>query len=160
MTDATKTLNDDCLTCTMTKARSGPLAPLWDNIIRTEHWDVVHSYNASIEGWLVLVTRNHRDAIADLTEDEAAELGTLTRAASVALGDITGCVKTYVAQFAENPDHRHVHFHVIAVAEDHPAELRGPRIFGALEGEPVSESIRHQLALDLRSHEAFSPWRA
>lgn len=142
----------------MTEARSGPDAPLWDNIARTDHWDLVHSYNASIEGWLVLITRNHRDAIADLTDHEAAELGPLTRAVSIALQDITGCVKSYVAQFAENPDHRHVHFHVIAISDDHPAELRGPRIFGALKGEPVPESVRNQLALDLRSHEALSAW--
>lgn len=142
----------------MTEARSDPEAPLWDNIVRTDHWDLVHSYNASIEGWLVLVTRNHRDAIADLTENEAAELGPLMRAVSIALKDITGCAKTYVAQFAENPDHRHVHFHVVAIAEDHPAELRGPRIFGALSGEPVPEAIRNQLATDLRSHETLRAW--
>ena len=160
MTDDNRTFVDDCLTCTMTKARSGPSAPPWDNIVRTDHWDVVHSYNASIEGWLVLVARNHRDAIADLTDAEAAELGPLTRAVSVALRDITGCVKTYVAQFAENPDHRHVHFHVIAIAPDNPAELRGPRVFGALKGEPVPEPARNQLASDLRSHDALSPWRS
>jgi len=142
----------------MTEARSGPDAPLWDNIIRTEHWDVVHSYNASIEGWLVLVARVHRDAIADLSEAEAAELGPLTRAASIALRDVTGCEKTYVAQFAENPDHRHVHFHVIAIAADNPADLRGPRVFGALKAEPVPEAVRNQLALDLRAHPTLNAW--
>lgn len=142
----------------MTEARSGPDAPLWDNIIRTDHWDLVHSYNASIEGWLVLVARNHRDAIADLTEAEAAELGPLTRLVSIALRDITGCAKTYVVQFAENPDHMHVHVHVIAIAADNPPDLRGPRVFAALKGDPVPEPIRNQLALELRSHEALINW--
>lgn len=142
----------------MTEARSGPSAPLWDNIIRTDHWDLVHSYNSAVYGWLVLVTRTHRDAMADLTADEAAELGVLTRAVSIALRDITSCRKTYIAQFAEHPDHRHVHVHVVAVAHDQPAEWRGPGIFAALKGEAVSESERNKLALALRVHPALEPW--
>lgn len=140
----------------MTAARSTGEAPLWDNIIRTDHWDLVHSYNAGILGWLVLVTRTHRDAIADLHADEAAELGVLTHAVSVALHDLTNCRKTYVAQFAENVDHQHVHFHVVAIAPDQPAEWRGPGIFGALKAEPIAEADRNALALALRAHPALT----
>lgn len=140
----------------MTLARSEPDAPFWDNIIRTDHWDLVHSYNASISGWLVLVARQHRDSIADLSEAEADELGPLMRSTSLALKDITGCEKTYIAQFAEHPDHRHVHVHVIAIATDHPAHWRGPGVFAALQGEPLPEQVRNQMALELRDHEALA----
>ena len=88
--------------------RDAGMALLWDRIHRTAHWDVVHSYNTSLLGWVVLVTRTHRDAIDELTEEEALELGVLIRKVSIALKELTGCVKTYVMQFAEDPSHPHV----------------------------------------------------
>jgi diadenosine tetraphosphate (Ap4A) HIT family hydrolase len=74
----------------------------------------VHAYDSELLGWLVLACRQHRDSIADLNEAEAAELGGLVRAVSIALGDTLHYEKTYVAQFAEHPLHRHVHVHVVA----------------------------------------------
>ncbi|MCB0099933.1 MAG: hypothetical protein KDE46_29575, partial [Caldilineaceae bacterium] len=66
-----------CHTCTLTARRDAGAAPLWDNIYRTAHWDVVHSFNTSLPGWLVLVARRHMAAVAELTAAEAAELGDL-----------------------------------------------------------------------------------
>ena len=42
-------------------------APLWDVIVRTPGWDVVHAFGTAIEGWVVLVVRRHIIAVADLT---------------------------------------------------------------------------------------------
>ena len=60
----------DCKTCKLTAQRDAGTAPLWDCIHRTAHWDIVHSYNTSLLGWLVLVARTHRDSIDQLTEEE------------------------------------------------------------------------------------------
>ncbi len=139
----------NCKTCTFLAARDSGTAPLWDNILRTPFWDVVHGYNTSLKGWLVLVTRRHIEAIDELTEDEATELGALIRRTSIALKEVVGCQKTYVIQFAEHPDHPHVHVHVVPRMADLPTERRGPNIFsylGVADGERVSEAEMNAIA--------------
>ncbi len=145
---------DACQTCELIRRRDDGNAPLWDNILRTPYWDVVHAYDTSLKGWLVLVARRHVEALADLTEAEAAELGLLLARVSRALHETLGCAKTYAAQFAEHPDHPHVHVHLVARSVDHPADLRGPRVFGALGVEAaaaVPEWRRNELAERLRA---------
>lgn len=121
--------------------------------MRTPGWDLAHAYNSTLEGWLVLVARRHIAAVADLTDDEAAELGPLLKRVSAALHQTTGSEKTYVMQFAESPDHPHVHIHVVARRADHPHEARGPGVFCLLGGDPsahVGEERMTALALRLR----------
>lgn len=142
-----------CGTCALVRRRDAGEAPPWDQIRRTAYWDVVHGYATAVEGWLILVARRHVAAVADLTDDEAAELGPLITATSRALHAAVGCAKTYVAQFAEHPDHHHVHVHVIPRAADLPAEARGPRVFGLLdvpEDQQVPEGRRNEIAAAVR----------
>ena len=145
----------NCYTCELTAKRDAGTAPLWDAIYRTPYWDVVHAYNSSLPGWIVLVTRRHLTAIAEMTAAEAAELGPLLRNVSIALQEITGCVKTYVIQFAEHVDHPHVHFHVVPRMADQPDERRSGKIFGYL-GVPtearVSAEEMNQIATQVRAH--------
>lgn len=129
-----------CYTCELTARRDAGQAPLWDCIHRTRYWDVVHSYNTALSGWLVLVIRRHIEAIDEMTEDEAVELGILIRRVSVALKETTGCVKTYVIQFAEMSEHPHVHFHIVPRMADQPEERRSTKIFGYL-GVPTEERV-------------------
>ena len=103
----------NCKTYELISRRDANIAPLWDRIYRTQFWDVVHNYQTSLPGWLVLVVRRHIGSIDELTHEEAVELGILLRQVSLALKETTGCVKTYVIQFAEMAEHQHVHFHII-----------------------------------------------
>ena len=147
-TDATP-----CLTCDLVRRRDRGDAPPWDSIVRTAHWDVVHSYNTSLPGWLVLVARRHITAIDELTDEEAAELGVLLRRASAALRQVTGCGKAYVCQFAEQAEHPHVHFHVIPRLADQPDDRRGPRVFGYLgvpDEERIGEERMNAIAAEVR----------
>jgi len=142
-----------CKTCELTSARDSGKAPLWDCIYRANYWDVAHAYNTALTGWLVLVARRHVAAIDELTPEEAAELGQLLRLVSVALKEATGCQKTYVVQFAEHPEHPHVHFHLIPRMANLPEEMRGPRIFaylGVAEEERVSETVMNGIAKKVR----------
>ena len=142
-----------CHTCTLTARRDAGAAPLWDNIYRTAHWDVVHSFNTSLPGWLVLVARRHMAAIAELTAAEAAEVGDLQRRVSQALHAVTGCAKTYIIQFAEHPDHPHVHFHIVPRMANQPAERRSVNIFsclGVAETERVSEEDMNEVGAQIR----------
>ena len=92
----------------------------------------MHAFGTALEGWLVLVVRRHLTAVADLSEAEAAELGPLIKRVSAAVEEVVGCDKTYVAQFAEHPDHPHVHVHVIPRPRDLPDEHQGPRVFSLI----------------------------
>ena len=109
-----------CKTCELVARRDQGMAPLWDCILRTEYWDLVHCYETALPGWLVLVARRHMAAIDELNEAEAAELGPLLRRTSAAPRAVTSCLKTYVMQFAESPQHPHVHFIRLAFQ---PAEV-------------------------------------
>ncbi len=140
---------DGCRTCELVARRDAGGAPPWDAILRTSAWDVVHAYGTALEGWLVLATRRHITAVADMDGTEAGELGPLVQRVSRALQEELGCTKTYVAQFAEDPRHPHVHFHVIPRRADQPAEWKGPRIFsqlGVAEELCVPESRMNEIA--------------
>ena len=139
----------ECVTCSLVARRDAGEAPFWDRILRTPRWDVVHAYGTSLEGWLCLVARRHITAVADLSDDEAAELGPLIKQVSAAMQEVVDCDKTYVVQFAEHPDHPHVHFHVIPRPRDLPDEHQGPRVFALLgvpEEEQVPEARRDEVA--------------
>ncbi|NUM49147.1 MAG: HIT family protein [Anaerolineales bacterium] len=145
--------NNHCKICELIARRDAGLAPLWDNIHRTPFWDVVHSYNTSLPGWLVLVPRRHIEAVDELTDEEAVELGVFLRRVSGALKDVVGCAKTYVMQFAESAGHTHVHFHVVPRMADQPEERRATNIFGYLnvsEDERVSEERMNEIARQVR----------
>ena len=155
MTDSTApaTRPDGCRTCELVARRDRGEAPPWDSIHRTDHWDVVHALDTSLDGWVVLAARRHVAALADLTDAEAAEMGPLIRDVSAALHEVTGCTKTYLAQFAEHPDHPHVHLHLVPRAVDLAPESRGPGVFSHLNdrGRPaVSEERMNHLADELR----------
>ena len=138
------------MTCELVARRDAGEAPLWDRILRTEHWDVVHAFGTSLEGWLVLVVRRHTAAVAGLTDAEAAELGPLIKRVSIALQEVMGCDKTYVAQFAEDPKHPHVHVHLIARPRDLAEEHRGAGVFdliGVSQEDEVPEARRDEIAV-------------
>ena len=120
------------------RQRDGGAAPPWDNIYRSAHWDLVHAYNTSYLGWLVLIVRRHIAALDEMTTEESAELGALLRRVSLALKRQTGCQKTYVMQFAESSDHPHVHFHIVPRMPDQAPEDLAYRVMRRL-GVPLNE---------------------
>lgn len=147
-----------CYTCARTAELDGPdgldgVAPR-EAVAADEHWRVAHVFDTALPGWLVLLPRRHVTAVADLTDAEAAGLGLWQVRLSRALAEVTGCAKTYVAQFAEAEGFAHVHFHVVPRAVDHPESLRGPRVFGLLgagAGPIVDEAAMDGIALRLRA---------
>lgn len=150
-----------CVTCEMIEARHDGGRPDWDDIVRTEHWGVLHAFDSRHLGWLIMVTQQHRAAWADLTDAEVDEFGRLSRAVSQALGHVTGCPKTYLSLFAENPEHPHVHVHLVARTADMPDNRRGPMAFamlGADDDERVSETAMNELALAIRANPAMAAW--
>ncbi|MFZ0216206.1 MAG: HIT family protein [Candidatus Dormiibacterota bacterium] len=117
----------------------GEGAPLAERIAGDRWWRVAHAFDTSLLGWLVLAPRRHVTALAELTDEEASALGPWPVRLSRALRTVTGCERTYVAQFAEAAGFAHVHFHVVPQARDLPAELLGPRIFQLLGRSAVEQ---------------------
>ena len=144
-----------CGTCVRIRTRDEGVAAPWDAIIRTACWDVVHSYDTSLLGWLVLVPRRHMEAMDELTAAESAELAELLRCTTRFLKAEVDCQKTYLMQFTEHPEHPHVHFHVVPRARGLPAEFRGAGIFhylGVPDEERISERAMNALAEKLCEH--------
>jgi diadenosine tetraphosphate (Ap4A) HIT family hydrolase len=131
----------DCYTCRQNDL-IGTLPPR-DLVAFDEHWRVGHAFDSALPGWLVLVPRRHVVSIADLTDDEAATLGSWQVRLARALRAVTGCAKTYVMQFAEQEGFAHVHFHIVPRMPDQPADRRGPRVFGYL-GVPADQRLSEQ----------------
>ncbi|HXA60653.1 MAG TPA: HIT family protein [Streptosporangiaceae bacterium] len=143
----------DCYSCG-DEERFDSLPPR-ARIAADEYWRVAHAFGTSLPGWLVLLPRRHVTAIADLTDAEAAGLGLWQVRLSRALHQATGCLKTYVAQFAEAEGFGHVHFHVVPRMPDWPEELRGPRVFGLIgQGEQLALSADQmdEMAVKIRDH--------
>jgi diadenosine tetraphosphate (Ap4A) HIT family hydrolase len=142
-----------CKSCELIFRRDQGTAPLWDCIYRTPLWDVAHCFETSVSGWLILIVRRHIESLDELTDSEAVELGQLIRNTSSAIKAVTGCLKTYVLQFAESPDHPHVHFHVIPRMADLPENYRSTHIFkylGVPEEERVSQEAMNEIASKVR----------
>ncbi len=149
-----------CRTCELTRQRDAGTAPLWDSIYRTQYWDVAHAFNTALPGWIVIVARRHIEAIDELSEAEAVELGILLRRVSAALREVTGCVKTYVMQLAEADGHAHVHFHVVPRMANQPEERRSIKIFGYLsvpDDERLSDAAMNEIAQQIQHSLLLQP---
>jgi diadenosine tetraphosphate (Ap4A) HIT family hydrolase len=141
----------DCLVC-HNNDQFDELPPR-ERVAADPHWRVAHAFNTALPGWLVLVPRRHVTAIADLTDSEAAALGTWQVRLSRALRDVTGCAKTYVMQFAEQEGFGHVHFHVMPRMDDIPDDHRGPAVFQYLirpPGQGIDDEQRDDIAATLQ----------
>ena len=117
--------------------------PMRDRIAFDECWRVAHAFNSTLPGWLVLLPRRHVTSIADLTDAEATSLGSWQVRLSRALHAVTGCTKTYVAQFAEAEGFAHVHFHIVArPAGPRPRTSRAPGVRLARDERPAARQRR------------------
>ena len=128
-----------------------PSLPEWDRAYVTEYWRLAHAWSA-LEGWLVLIPRRHVQALDELTDPEAAEIGPLLAAATAALRELVACEKTYVMLFAEQEGHEHLHFHVVPRMRGFEKEHTGPGVFEFLrrpESEWVPVPERNRLAMQV-----------
>jgi diadenosine tetraphosphate (Ap4A) HIT family hydrolase len=151
---------NDCYTCDReTDLVVQIQLPVREDIAHDDHWRVVHATGAALPGWLVLVPRRHVTTIAELTDAEAQTLGSWQVRVSRALHAVTGCAKTYVAQFAEAEGFSHVHFHIVPRRADLAAEFRGPRVFDLLgaSGARVVSAERADKVAGLIRAELESP---
>lgn len=135
----------DCAFCTA----DAPGAPPRERAHLTDRWRVT-AHRSALPGWMLLMPRRHVESIAELTEQEARELGLLLRQASVVHEREFGAEKTYVMQFAEGV--KHAHFSLVPRMPDLPSERRGAKVAAYnAEDEPLSESERDDLAVRIEA---------
>ena len=144
-----------CIACDLTHGRrvlpGGP-------IHQTEYWRVEHCVGPLGVGTLLVKPLRHVERIADLTSDEAAEMGTLLHRTSSVVGTLTKAPQVYVCLWSHGP--AHIHFVVQPELDTALADFDtwGPalqaamfergespeqaRVRGVLE--PRSNSFQHQ----------------
>jgi diadenosine tetraphosphate (Ap4A) HIT family hydrolase len=128
--------------------------PPREDVVHTLHWRVVHAFNSTLPGWLVLLPTRHITSFTDLAPDAADELGGLVRRLAAAMADVTGCVKTYLMPFSEAEGFSHLHVHLVPRLPDHPQDALGPRVFTYLaedQAEWIPEAQRDTIALNIRA---------
>lgn len=147
----------DCYSCSQDAALD--TLPPRERVAGDGLWRVAHAFNVALPGWLVLLPRRHVTTVAELTDPEALALGTWQVRLSRALQQVTGCQKTYVAQFSEAPGFSHVHFHIVPCPAGLSSELRGPRVFsllGSAARPRVSSDRMDEIALALAGQLALA----
>lgn len=140
--------------CFVCDQQALPARPPREEVLATEHWRVVHAFDSSLAGWLVLLPTRHVTSFTGLSAAAADELGGLVRRLGIALEQVTGCVKTYLMQFSEAEGFSHLHLHLVPRMTDQPESARGPRVFaylGADETTRIPEGERDAIALAVRA---------
>ncbi len=147
-----------CYPCRMNAAGSD--LPPRERVYDDGLWRIAHALSSTLPGWLVVLPKRHITSLAELTPEEAAALGPLLQRLSAALAEVTGCVKTYVALFAEAEGFEHLHIHVVPRVPDLPDDRRGPRVFGYLaedEADWLPEPQRDRLAAQVGAALSAAP---
>jgi diadenosine tetraphosphate (Ap4A) HIT family hydrolase len=76
----------------------------------------------------------------------------LVRQVSIALKEVTGCIKTDGIQFSEHADHPHIHFHIVPRMANQPENRRSTQVFkylGVPEEERVTEASMNETAVKI-----------
>lgn len=117
----------DCGTC---RANHGLLKTPGVVIYDDGVWRLEHIVEPiPMAGWLALKPWHHVETMADLTKDESASFGRLSRRIVVAMNKVMRPQKVYVCLFAEAENFAHIHFHLIPRLPSTPADRRGPAAF-------------------------------
>jgi diadenosine tetraphosphate (Ap4A) HIT family hydrolase len=125
-----------CYTC---RINSGEIAAPGGPIYRDALWCLEHSIApVPLAGWLVLKPLRHVEAFADLTMEEAAAFGPLTRRITQAMTEVLHPEKIYLSMYMEAPEFAHLHVHLIPRFEDTPLDHRGPGVFAYLRESKTS----------------------
>jgi diadenosine tetraphosphate (Ap4A) HIT family hydrolase len=115
--------NDGCLACDLAAGRR----PLPGGLIyRRRSWLVEHCVGPLGLGTLVVKPERHVTAVADLSADEAADLGPLLRQASQVAGQLVGAEQVYNCLWSHAGGvPAHIHYVVQPVTRQQMSELGG-----------------------------------
>jgi diadenosine tetraphosphate (Ap4A) HIT family hydrolase len=134
---------EGCLACDLTAGRR-PVPG--GRIDQTGHWVVEHCVGPLGVGTLIVKPLRHLVHVADLSEDESAELGPLLRRMAMALTEVLQPEQVYVCLWSHaNATPVHIHFVVQPVTRESMdrSGAHGPALqvamFGAGEAPPEED---------------------
>ena len=119
-----------CRTC-QSVDKTQPIFPE-SRIFDGKYWMVEHAYPIKYIGWFVIVLKEHKEALHEVTSEEFDELRMLQENLIKALHTVLKSQKEYACCFAEGEGFKHIHFHTIAVQDSLPSEFRGTNIFSMI----------------------------
>ena len=130
-----------CLACDLTAGR----LPLPGGVVaETDYWRVEHTVGPLGVGTLVVKPVRHVVHVADLTPDEAAELGPLLRTAASVATELLRPEQVYVCLWSHaGGEPGHIHFVIQPVSRNsmdrHAAYGPGLQVAMFAAGEPLDE---------------------
>ena len=78
--------------------------------IASDRWMLCrHADPVPLAGWMMLVAREHRSGLDDMSADEQREVGVILAEVARAVRAETGCERTYSITFNEAVPHLHLH---------------------------------------------------
>jgi diadenosine tetraphosphate (Ap4A) HIT family hydrolase len=145
-----------CLSCDVV---SGRVATPGGVIFEDEVWRLTHQVSpAQLAGFLILQPFRHVEHVGELSSEESAALGPLLSQASHALMRVLAPEKVYVISFGSIV--RHVHFWLVPLSGNLPADLKGPALLAELSSGrwACSEAEAADVAARVRVEMAKSPY--
>jgi diadenosine tetraphosphate (Ap4A) HIT family hydrolase len=126
---------DTCLACEL----SAGVRPLPGGLIhRTDHWLVEHCVGSLGLGTLIVKPKRHVTAVADLTDEESRELGTLLRRASQVVRELVPAEQVYNCLWSHAggvPVHIHYVVQPVTAHQMKTYEAHGPLLQVAMFAE-------------------------
>lgn len=116
--------HDGCLPCALEDAPAEAI------VMRDDAWSCEIPTGFEAPGWYFLRLRRHANGWAELSTDEAAEFGAVSKRLDAAIRAATGVTNVYFMAFGEN--HPHFHYLVIARPTDLERSSRGAAIVSHL----------------------------
>jgi diadenosine tetraphosphate (Ap4A) HIT family hydrolase len=125
----------DCLACDINAGRR----PVPGGVIaETPSWRASHCLGPFGVGAVVVATKEHREALWELTDSESRELCPFLQNVSRAIVDGLGAARVYLCMWVDEPPH-HVHFVVYPRWPDEELRALDLQIARRAAGSPPDE---------------------
>lgn len=133
--------NEECEACALSDGRS----PLPGGLLHRQHgWRVEHCVGPLGLGTLIVKPERHVTAVADLTVEEANNLGTLLRSASWVASQLVASEQVYNCLWSHAGGRPvHIHYVIQPITADQMKHhgVHGPRLQAAMFTEGIRPSV-------------------
>ncbi|MDT7569889.1 MAG: adenylyltransferase [Actinomycetota bacterium] len=149
-----------CEACDLTSGRRDLPGGL---IHATEHWRVEHCIGPLGLGSLVVKPKRHVTAVAELTDEEAAELGPLLQRASAIAGQLVAAQQVYNCLWSHaGGEPGHIHYVVQPVTREQMQthDSHGPALQVAMFGAQQHADRKAVTDIAAQARQAFAEERS
>jgi diadenosine tetraphosphate (Ap4A) HIT family hydrolase len=133
--------------------------PPGNPIFISKYWTLEHKSKSPISGWVVLILNTHKESLNQVSEEEWREFSILLPIIIKVIKKTFICERQYVCQFAAKEGFKHVHWHIIPIANNFPTQYQGSKIFSLLDDKlwqindteiiKISEELHNIFAIEM-----------